>query len=118
MNRIFLQESLIYLLFIYLCVCVCVVGNDTSVCVHAQSFGAQDIFKRCHSSVGRRQHRLGHSGRDLDGEVSCMSECGKMDSGSNWFFSCIFWGGFYLKGLPIDWSDSSPHSRETRTCVL
>lgn len=53
------------------------------------------FFQRCHSSDGRTQHRLGHSGMDLDGEVSCMSACGMMDPGSNWFFSCIFVVGFF-----------------------
>lgn len=42
-----------------------------------------------------------------------MSECGKMDSGSN-SFSCIF----FLCGLCRDLLDSSPHSRETRAHVL
>lgn len=69
------------------------------------------------------QHRLLHSGRDVDGEVSRTSECGKMDSGSDSLFSHIFflffrvlsvWRDGRLTGRPV-----LTLSRETRAlCII
>lgn len=52
MNQIFLQDSDLFSIYFFVPARVCVVGNNTSVCVLCvcPSFGAQGIFKRCHSS--------------------------------------------------------------------